>query len=62
MYFDSIATVTQPGQMNGVLKTNQDSFCNFSINFGDKKEDWASVVAVFDGHGSDGHNVSKFLS
>lgn len=48
--------------MNGTLKTNQDSYCSFSLKFGDDESDVASFIAVFDGHGHDGHGVSKFLS
>lgn len=65
VHFEQIFTVTQPGQMNGIPKINQDSHCAFALNFKGETEtgsDKASLIAVFDGHGQDGHSVSKFLA
>jgi serine/threonine protein phosphatase PrpC len=73
LHFEAIATCTQPGQINGIPKTNQDSYCSFSIDFNsqtkelnsedaDQGADIASFVAVFDGHGTDGHFVSRYLA
>jgi serine/threonine protein phosphatase PrpC len=43
---------------NGVPKTNQDSVLLKNKILGDCG---ISMMAVFDGHGSEGHLVSKFL-
>jgi hypothetical protein len=62
IHFKSIATVTLAGEINGVSKVNQDTYSNFSLSFRDQEHHQASCLTVFDGHGQNGHSVSKFLA
>ena len=49
---------TKPGINNDVEKTNQDSYLIKENIFGEK----FNIYGVFDGHGDDGHFVSKYIS
>ena len=54
----SIGSRTRAG-FNGIsMKTNQDSFIYNKMLMGDPEK---SFLAVFDGHGSNGHKVSQYL-
>ena len=46
---------SRPGQHGTVIKTNQDNFLMVNSSAGN------FVAAVMDGHGEQGHNVSKFV-
>ncbi|CAI7844460.1 unnamed protein product, partial [Closterium sp. NIES-54] len=51
-----VACMSSAGQQDGFHKTNQDAYCFMRTK--DKK---SLIFGVFDGHGPQGHDVSKFI-
>ncbi|GJP52720.1 hypothetical protein CLOM_g11809 [Closterium sp. NIES-68] len=51
-----VACMSWAGQQDGFHKTNQDAYCFMRTK--DKK---SLIFGVFDGHGPQGHDVSKFI-
>lgn len=65
-HFKTLAKFTTPGKMDGVSKVNQDKAVVMRISMPVLKSSFfsseiMSLIAVFDGHGSNGHHVSQFL-
>lgn len=56
--FANYEVKSQAGMMNGVSKINQDSYFIETKLFGIEN---LAIMAVFDGHGNNGHRVSGFL-
>ena len=59
LYFKSYYLMTNPGKNYGARKTNQDMPVTFT-NLNEIKG--FNIFGVLDGHGVNGHHVSKFLS
>lgn len=56
--FANYGVKSQAGMMNGVSKINQDSYFIETKLLGVEN---LAILAVFDGHGNNGHRVSGFL-
>jgi len=52
------SAITKPGLNDDVEKTNQDSYLIIENIFGEN----FNIYGVFDGHGDDGHFVSRYIS
>ena len=52
------SAITKPGLNDDVEKTNQDSYLIKENIFGEN----FNIYGVFDGHGDDGHFVSRYIS
>lgn len=66
-HFESLSKITTPGKMDGYPKTNQDSAIIVKMKYSDLKtnyftSDILTLLAVFDGHGNNGHHVSGFIT
>ena len=59
LYFKNYFKITNPGQNYGIRKTNQDTPVAYISLNGIKG---FNIFGVLDGHGVDGHHVSRFLS
>lgn len=56
--FLEIAGSTKAGIINNIRKTNQDAWSSHSVVVGGED---TCLIAVFDGHGAEGHKCSNFL-
>ncbi len=58
-FFSSFDTISLPGTKNNIPKINQDSFLTIT-NINNNKN--IKIFGVFDGHGENGLEISKFVS